>query len=89
MDDVQCNGTERRLFDCTHLTTHNCGHTEDAGARCQGCATGEVRLVGGTSPNEGRVEVCQTGVWGTVCDDGWGTSDAQIVCRQLGYSITG
>ena len=53
------------------------------------CSTGDVRLVGGGVPNEGRVEICMNNVWGTVCDDGWGSTDATVVCRQLGYSTNG
>ena len=34
IDDVRCIGTESRLVDCTHITSHNCGHHEDAGVRC-------------------------------------------------------
>ena len=49
---------------------------------------GEIRLRGGTTSREGRVEIC-LGVWGTICDDGWGTTDARVVCRQLGYPTIG
>ena len=55
-----------------------------------GCTTGAIRLAGsGSSSTNGRVELCYNNQWGTVCDDFWGSSDAQVVCRQLGYSITG
>ncbi len=49
---------------------------------------GDLRLVNSTSINTpaGRLEIFLTGVWGTVCSDGFGLTEARVACRQLGYS---
>ena len=47
------------------------------------CTHGDLRLVGGYTDYEGRVEVCISGYWRTVCDNDFDDDDALVACRQL------
>ena len=52
------------------------------------CTEGSVQLVDGIEQG-GRVEVCVNGVWGSVCGEGWDTTDAYVVCKQTGFPDLG
>ena len=44
----------------------------------------DIRLAGSELANEGRLEVKVAGIWGTICDDGFGDADAGVACSMLG-----
>ena len=54
------------------------------------CEDGDVRLAGGPSNREGRVEVCRQGVWGGVLvRSSFSLAEASVVCQQLGFNPLG
>ncbi|XP_019614673.1 PREDICTED: scavenger receptor cysteine-rich domain-containing group B protein-like [Branchiostoma belcheri] len=122
LDNLQCDGTESSLFNCSHKGwgIHDCEHRDDVGVVC-GAAPylhswvnqkpktssieemfshqekerrypyrldhSRIRLVGGSSRKEGRVEVrpADSMTWGTVCHNQFDMKDADVVCKMLGY----
>ncbi|XP_044231147.1 lysyl oxidase homolog 3B isoform X2 [Thunnus albacares] len=93
MNEVKCLGTEKSIWNCPfkNITSEDCQHTEDAAVRCNIPYMGlenSIRIVGGRSTYEGRVEVQVGSKWGTVCSTGWTTKEAMVVCRQLGLGYS-
>ncbi|XP_070557234.1 uncharacterized protein [Ptychodera flava] len=86
MSQVECKGYEASIFHCPSgkpLGENQCSHDKDVGITC---VVNPVRLVGGYTPYDGRLEIWKDNKWGTVCKDGFGKNDSKVVCRQMGFS---
>ena len=78
MDNVECNGNEESIQDCTYLPEDNCGPGEGAGVVCNNAHISSstsssqisIWLEGGSGPHEGNIMVrMPNGRTGPVCDD--------------------
>ena len=74
------------LFGVAIVSRRATGSLFSCPALSQDCSDGDIRLIGGESYLEGRVEICQSNMYSTICDDFWDESEARVVCRQLGYT---
>ncbi|XP_010134519.1 PREDICTED: scavenger receptor cysteine-rich type 1 protein M130-like, partial [Buceros rhinoceros silvestris] len=83
-----CEGTESCLWNCTRVTLGNptCSAREAATVICSGLNE-SLRLLGGESRCDGRIEISLHGMWSRVLDDDWDTKDAHVACRQLQCGI--
>ncbi|XP_064382049.1 scavenger receptor cysteine-rich domain superfamily protein-like isoform X2 [Halichondria panicea] len=94
VNQVQCAGSELAFDNCSKEVINEMGCSTLGGfvyivcqdPECEGSAPDSVRLVGGLSDSDGRVEVCDNdGRRRQVCQDGWDDQDATVVCRTLGF----
>ncbi|XP_050402747.2 scavenger receptor cysteine-rich type 1 protein M160 isoform X1 [Patella vulgata] len=87
---MACTGTERNLTACPRTTTlgavKTCTSGKGAGIMCTDSSGIYYRIAGGTQDNVGRVEVSVNGVWGSVCGYYFDDREANVFCRNLGYS---
>ncbi|KAM6184375.1 scavenger receptor cysteine-rich domain-containing protein SCART1-like [Sarcoramphus papa] len=83
-DSFHCDGTEAHLAQCPVITlgASPCSHGNTAAVICS-AGFASLRLVGGGSRCDGRVEIFQHGTWGRVLDDEWDVQEASVVCREL------
>ncbi|XP_062609247.1 deleted in malignant brain tumors 1 protein-like [Saccostrea cucullata] len=90
LSSVSCLGVENSVIACKGSGWRNvnrtyCNHDNDAGVYCYK----SVRLSYGYQRDNatlGIVEVFQKYYWTTLCADRFDQKDADVVCRQLGYS---
>lgn len=53
------------------------------------CTEGDIRLYGGSKPNDGILHICLNGAWVTVCKNYFSGMDMSVACYQLGYTAYG
>ncbi|RXG56219.1 Antigen WC1.1 [Armadillidium vulgare] len=84
-DQFICNNKKciSKSLECNEK--NDCGDNSDE-SKCSSPFSHQIRLVGGKGPHEGNVQVLLKGRWGFICDDGFAWNEADLICKELGFS---
>jgi hypothetical protein len=90
--DLRCSANVAgNSKDC--IITHNedkiCHSSEDVGVVCATTRLHQgVLRINGQGNYTGHLEVYSYGMWGSICNNGWGFNEAYVACRQMGFTRT-
>ncbi|KAH9512862.1 Neurotrypsin [Bulinus truncatus] len=84
-DHFKCHNGDCLKAEFACDKTDHCGDNSDE----LDCAYNEFKLVNGSRPWEGRVEVLRNGLQGTVCDDQWDEKEVAVICMSMGFRYGG
>ncbi|XP_053386927.1 uncharacterized protein LOC123542089 isoform X2 [Mercenaria mercenaria] len=92
IDNLVCDGTESHINQCTYDVVQACSSYRYYRAEIS-CKhplnVTDIRLVEGTGPYDGRVEIYSNGLWGTACRrHGYGFEEVETFCRMLNSNFT-
>ena len=82
------------IYSCTKTACNCliCVYSETPGleTRMGNCSDGDLQLIGsdgGVNPREGRVEVCFSRAWGSICPYFYDSEDANVICHQINETV--
>ncbi|WAR24054.1 DMBT1-like protein [Mya arenaria] len=99
IDRLDCQSASQALSDCPYLYTNTCRVLEltcdnvtkkwITNGECQEYRfpldVADIRLVNGSVPGSGRVELKSMNTWGTICGDGFDMDAANVICQMIGF----
>ncbi|XP_025076892.1 scavenger receptor cysteine-rich type 1 protein M160-like [Pomacea canaliculata] len=86
---VRCTGSEALFNDCYYDTRTYCLSGKYASIVCSNIPPGSgytVQIDTVSRGSYGRVKVQHMGYWGFVCPSGFDHNDANVICREVGYT---
>ncbi|CAC5361277.1 unnamed protein product [Mytilus coruscus] len=83
---IRCIGNETDIGQCKGDFDKTSCTDSVVGIDCTGGV--ELKLSGGKTVGEGRVDIHDGGSWGSLCDKNFGFAESKVLCSMMGYRNT-